>query len=37
MKFALTGVGSGSTARPELLVQVAQKAEGLGFESVWIP
>jgi len=37
MKFALTGVGSGSTARPELLVQVAQKAEALGFESVWIP
>jgi alkanesulfonate monooxygenase SsuD/methylene tetrahydromethanopterin reductase-like flavin-dependent oxidoreductase (luciferase family) len=37
MKFALTGVGSGSTARPEILVQVAQKAETLGFESVWIP
>ena len=37
MKFALTGVGSGSTARPEILVQVAQKAEALGFESVWIP
>jgi probable F420-dependent oxidoreductase len=37
MKFALTGVGSGSTARPELLVQVAQKAEALGFESLWIP
>ena len=29
MKFALTGVGSGSTARPELLVEVAQKAETL--------
>jgi probable F420-dependent oxidoreductase len=37
MKFALSGVGSGSTARPEVLVQVAQKAEALGFESVWIP
>ncbi|MGE0826607.1 MAG: LLM class F420-dependent oxidoreductase [Candidatus Binatia bacterium] len=37
MKFALSGVGSGSTARPELLTQVAQKAEALGFESVWIP
>lgn len=37
MKFALSGVGSGSTARPELLIQVAQKAEALGFESVWIP
>jgi alkanesulfonate monooxygenase SsuD/methylene tetrahydromethanopterin reductase-like flavin-dependent oxidoreductase (luciferase family) len=37
MKFAVTGVGSGSTARPELLVQVAQKAEALGYESVWIP
>src|SRR5215470_9220282 len=37
MKFALTGVGSGSTARAELLVQVAQKAEALGFESAWIP
>lgn len=37
MKFALTGVGSGSTARPELLIEVAQKAETLGFESAWIP
>ncbi len=37
MKFALTGVGTGSTVRPEPLVQVAQKAETLGFESVWIP
>ncbi len=37
MKFALSGVGSGSTARPELLVRVAQKGEALGFESVWIP
>ena len=37
MKFAVSGVGSGSTARPELLVQVAQKAEALGFESAWIP
>src|SRR5262245_14061040 len=37
MKFAVSGVGSGSTARPELLVQVAQKAEALGFESTWIP
>jgi probable F420-dependent oxidoreductase len=37
MKFAVSGVGSGSTARPELLVQVAQKAEVLGFESAWIP
>jgi probable F420-dependent oxidoreductase len=37
MKFGLTGVGSGSTARPELLAQVAKKAELLGYESVWIP
>jgi probable F420-dependent oxidoreductase len=37
MKFALTGVGTGSTARPEVLVQVTQKAEELGYESVWIP
>ena len=38
MKFAVTGIGSGcSNARPELLVEVAQKAEALGFESVWIP
>jgi probable F420-dependent oxidoreductase len=37
MKFALVGVGSGSTIRPEPLVQVAQKAETLGYESVWIP
>jgi alkanesulfonate monooxygenase SsuD/methylene tetrahydromethanopterin reductase-like flavin-dependent oxidoreductase (luciferase family) len=37
MKFALVGVGSGSTIRPEPLMQVAQKAEALGYESVWIP
>lgn len=37
MKFGITGVGSGSTARPELLTQVAKKAEELNFESVWIP
>lgn len=37
MKFGLTGVGSGSTARPELLAEVAKKAEVLGYESVWIP
>jgi len=37
MKFALHAVGCGSTARPEVLAQVAQKAEALEFESVWIP
>lgn len=37
MKFALTGVGSGSTVRPEPLMRVAQTAESLGFESLWIP
>ncbi len=37
MKFAVTGIGSGSNARPELLVEVAQKAETLGYESLWIP
>ena len=37
MKFALVGVGSGSTVRPEPLTEVAQTAERLGFESVWIP
>jgi len=37
MKFAMNGVGTGSTVRPELLKQVAQKAEALGFESIWIP
>lgn len=37
MKFALHGVGSGSTVKPEPLLQVAQKAETLGYESVWIP
>lgn len=37
MKFALHAVGCGSTARPEMLAQVARKAEALGFESVWIP
>jgi probable F420-dependent oxidoreductase len=37
MKFALHGVGSGSTVKPEALAQVARKAEQLGFESIWIP
>ena len=37
MKFALHGVGSGSTVKPEPLLQVAQKAETLGYESLWIP
>jgi probable F420-dependent oxidoreductase len=37
MKFALSAVGTGSTARPALLKQVAQRAEALGFESIWIP
>jgi probable F420-dependent oxidoreductase len=37
MKFALSGVGSGSTVRPEPLIRVAQSAESLGFESLWIP
>ncbi len=37
MKFAMTGVGSGSTVRPAPMIQVAQKAEKLGFESLWIP
>jgi probable F420-dependent oxidoreductase len=37
MRFALTGVGTGSTARPEPLREVVQKAEALGYESVWIP
>ena len=37
MKFALHAVGCGSTARPEVLGEVARKAESLGFESVWIP
>lgn len=37
MKFALMGVGSGSTVRPDVLAQVAHKGEELGFESAWIP
>jgi len=37
MKFALHGVGSGSTIKPEPLAQVARKAEQLGYESLWIP
>jgi probable F420-dependent oxidoreductase len=37
MKFALHGVGSGSTVKPEPLAQVARKAEQLGYESIWIP
>lgn len=37
MKFALHGVGSGSTVKPEALAQVARKAEELGYESIWIP
>ena len=37
MKFGLMGVGSGSTVRPDVLTQIAQKGEELGFESAWIP
>jgi len=37
MKFALQAVGCGSTAKPDVLAEVARKAEALGFESVWIP
>lgn len=37
MKFALHAVGCGSTARPEVLADVARTAESLGFESLWIP
>lgn len=37
MKFAITAVGSGSTTHPDNLVLVAQKAEELGFESLWCP
>jgi probable F420-dependent oxidoreductase len=37
MKFALTAVGTGSTVRPEPLREVVQKAEALGYESVWMP
>lgn len=37
MKFALHGVGSGSTIKPEPLAQVARKAEALGYESIWVP
>jgi probable F420-dependent oxidoreductase len=37
MKFGLHGVGSGSTAKPEPLAEVARKAEQLGYESIWIP
>jgi probable F420-dependent oxidoreductase len=37
MKFALQAVGCGSTARPDVLAEVATHAETLGFESLWIP
>ncbi len=37
MKFALQAVGCGSTAKPDVLAEVATKAEALGFESLWIP
>ena len=37
MKFALHAVGCGSTARPDILAEVARKAEALGYESVWLP
>jgi probable F420-dependent oxidoreductase len=37
MKFALHGVGSGSTVKPEPLALVARTAERLGYESIWIP
>jgi probable F420-dependent oxidoreductase len=37
MKFALHGIGTGSTVKPEPLAQVARKAEQLGYESLWVP
>jgi probable F420-dependent oxidoreductase len=37
MKFAITAVGSGSSARPENLARIATTAEELGFESLWCP
>jgi probable F420-dependent oxidoreductase len=37
MKFALHAVGCGSTARPDVLADVARRAEALGFESLWVP
>jgi probable F420-dependent oxidoreductase len=37
MKFAITAMGSGSTTHPDNLVLVAQKAEELGYESLWCP
>lgn len=37
MKFGITAVGTGSTAHPDNLVLIAQKAEQLGFESLWCP
>jgi probable F420-dependent oxidoreductase len=37
MKFALHAVGCGSTARPDVLAEVARRAEALGFESLWVP
>ena len=37
MKLGLFAVGAGRAARPEVLVRLAQKAEEVGFESVFAP
>jgi probable F420-dependent oxidoreductase len=37
MKFALHGIGTGSTVKPEAIALVARKAEQLGYESLWAP
>lgn len=37
MKLGLFSVGAGRAAQPEVLVRIAQKAEDVGFESIFAP
>jgi probable F420-dependent oxidoreductase len=37
MKLGLFSIGAGRAARPEVLVRIAQKAEEVGFESIFAP
>ena len=37
MKIGLFSIGAGRAAQPETIVQLAQKAEEVGFESIFAP
>lgn len=37
MKLGVFSIGAGRAARPEVLVRIAQKAEEVGFESIFAP